>query len=373
VEKGVVKMKISSTKQQLELGTQTVSKAVSSKNTIPALSGIYLRAIGDKLILKATDLEIGIESVVDAQTAKEGEVVIPARYFTEIVKKLPEEQVEIVVDDNNLIRISSGKSLFQIHGFSPQEFPALPEPVEQNGDWIDREIMKTIVRQTIFATANSESRPVLTGVLYKREGRNLITVATDGHRLAYKTAEINNDNQFSIILPAKSLQELNRLLNVSEEEVVGVVVEKSQVFFDLGKIKMSSRLIEGQFPNYRGVIPQNWSIKIKTGTKLFQEAVERCSLLGKDNTNFIKINLEGSRLKISSDSPEIGQVYEEIDVETEGDKIEIAFNSRYLLDGLKGIEDDEIYMEMNSSLSPAVLKPVNYDNYLYVVMPIRLN
>lgn len=366
-------MKINSLKQHLESGTQTVVKAVSSKNTIPTLSGIYLKTEDDKLILKATDLEIGIENKIDVQTFEQGEVVIPAKYFTEIVKKLPEEKIEIQVQENNLIRISSGKSLFQIHGFSAQDFPILPKPVAGNIDWIDKELLKTMIRQTVFATASSENRPILTGVLYKREGEKLITVATDGHRLAYKTAEVAKDNIFSAVIPAKSLQELNRLLSTCEEDTVGIIVENNQVFFDLGSIKMNSRLIEGQYPNYQGVIPQNWSVRIKTETKLFWEAVERCSLLGKDANNIIKLNLEGNKLKISSDSPEIGYVYEEIDVETEGDKIEIAFNSRYLLDGLKGIEDEEVMMEMNSSLSPAVLKPINYENYLYVIMPIRLN
>jgi len=367
-------MKIIATKEQLEAGTQTVNRAVSSKNTIPALSGIYLKTSPDNLVLKATDLEIGIECVIAAQANKEGEVVIPARYFTEIVKKLPDEQVEILVEDNYLVKISSGRSLFQIHGFAPHDFPNLPQPAERKIDWVNKDLLKTAIRQTIFATASSENRPVLTGVLYERKEQELVTVATDGHRLAYKNVEVANNpnNRNTVIIPTKTLQELNRLLANTEEETVGVIIENNQIFFDLGNVKIYSRLVEGQYPNYEGVIPKSSTIKVKLMNKIFADALERCSLLAKDGTNLVRINLEGNKLKIYSESPEIGQVYEEIDVESEGGTIEIGFNSRYLLEGLRAIEEEEVGLEMNSSLSPATLRPINSDNYLYVVMPVRL-
>lgn len=368
-------MKFTSNKDNLSFGVQVVQRAVSSKNPLPVLSGILLNLKNGQLIFTATDLEMGIECSVPVDTGEEGGVVLPSRYFGEIVRKLPDVKISLDVNkENNSTSIKYGQSEFNLLGLPADDFPILPSIDSESTLIIKKEIFKNMIKQVSFSVSSDDNRPVFTGILVEIENGSIRLIATDTHRLAYRSGKIENlDLSFSksVIIPGKTLNELNRIMN-SDSEEIKIAFGDNQIVFEMPGIRLISRLIEGQFPNYKQVIPQGCKTKIRIKTKELLEAAERASLLAKEGSNVIKLNITSEKMIINSNSPEIGKIEEQINIEIEGEEAQIAFNSKYLIDVLKVIDVDEILLELTGSLSPGIIKPLEGEDYVYLILPIRI-
>ncbi len=368
-------MKLTANKDNLSHGVQVVQRAVSNKNPLPVLSGILLKLEKGKLFFSATDLEMGIECSVPVDMIEEGGVVVPSKYFGEIVRKLPDSKIILSVNkENNNTSIKYGQSELNLLGLALEDFPILPSVDSESILFIKQDIFKTMIKQVSFSISTDDNRPVFTGILIEIDNGSIKLVATDTHRLAYRSSNIENidlDMKKSIIIPGKTLNELNRIMN-GEGEELKIAFGDNQIVFEMPGIRFISRLIEGQFPNYKQVIPQGCKSKIKVKTKDLLEATERASLLAKEGANVIKLNISADKIIINSNSPEIGKIEEQINIELEGEESEIAFNSKYLLDVLKVIDVEEILLELTGSLSPGIIKPVEGEDYIYLILPIRV-
>lgn len=365
-------MKIFCSKDALLSGVNAVQRAVSSKNTLPILQGILIKAEKQSLQFAATDLEMGIRCEVPAQVIEEGIMVVPAKLFSEVVRKLPDTTITLEEKDK-AITICYNESEIILNGYDPEEFPLLPDLMDPISFTLTTAIFKNMIRQTVFSCAIEENRPVFNGTLLQIEGSSIRLVATDTHRLAYSIAEIPNPEElnFSGIIPAKTLSEIYRLLR-DEDEVLDINFSNNQVVFQFGSIYLLSRLIEGQFPNFKQVIPQSCETKVNLSVRNFLEAVERASLLSRDKSgaNIIRLNIEKNELRIDQTS-EFGKISEQINVELEGKDVIIAFNAKFLIDALKVINSEQIVFELSGPFGPGVMRPLDNPNYLYLVLPVR--
>jgi DNA polymerase-3 subunit beta len=368
-------MKLSSTKDNLSYGVQTVQRVVSLKNPLPILSGILLKADKGILSFTATDLELGIECNVSVSVYEEGAVVLPARLLTEIVRRLPEIDILVEVNkENNSTLIKYGQAEFNLLGMSPEDFPLLPRIENEKQISIKQDIFRKMIKQVGFAISLDDNRPIFTGVLMEIEKGEIRLVATDTHRLAFKKRKLDNietDFEKTVIVPGKALNELNRIMN-GEGEYLKIAFGDNQVVFELPGVKLISRLIEGHFPNYKNVIPQGCKTKIRVKNKELLEAAERASLLAKEGSNVIRLNVKEGTVIIHSSSPEVGKIEEPLPIVFEGEETQIAFNSKYLIDVLKVIETEDVLLELNGSLSPGIIKPTEDENYFYLILPIRI-
>lgn len=367
-------MKLTATKENLIFGVNAVQKAVSTKTTLPVLSCIKLEAKGGVLYFSATDLEMGIQCHVPAEVILEGAAVVPARYFQEIVRRLPDSLISIsLVEDNDLL-IEYENSQMTLKTLPADDFPGIPEVVGENEVQIEAKLFRQMIRQTAFASGTDEARPLFTGILCEIEQGTIRMIATDTHRLALRqgTTLSSPEEILSFIIPAKMLSELARLI-IDEEEICYINITKSLASFTLSNVRIICRLLEGQFPNYRQVIPGQYKSKIFISSKRLNEAVERIALFTmiNDNSKSIQMNIGENTLTISSQS-DLGQGYEQIKLELEGEPVKIAFNSRYILDVLKVIDTETISLEFTGSLSPCIVRPVEEDNFLYLLLPVRI-
>lgn len=368
-------MKILTTRENLVYGVQTVQKAVSAKNPLPILSGILIKTEDNKVTFMATDLEMGIKCSIPVSVIEEGSVVLPARYMSEMVRRLPDTQIKMETDKENFSTVVNyGTSEFSLLGFSADQYPSLPDIESDLKFSIKQELFKNMIKQVSFATSPDDNRPIFTGVLVEKEGSEIHLVATDTHRLAFRkgTTEAEGGEQpVSVIIPAKTLNEVSRIMT-GEENEIQITFGENQVVFETADVKIYSRLIAGQFPNYKQVIPQGCKTKIKVRTRDLLESVDRASLLAKEGTNVIRITVNQQEMIINSNSPDIGKIHEVIPVHTEGEETQIAFNSKYLSDVLKVIDTEEVLLELTGSLSPGIIKPLNEENYIYLILPVRI-
>lgn len=363
-------MQIKIDKNNFYDGIQTVRKAISSKSTLPILSGILIETQEERLKLVGTDLELGIECRVDANIIKDGTIVLPANHLANIVRELPNKELELELKKDNKVEISCGLSQFKIHGSPADEYPLLPEIGSGIEYTLSQKKFQAMINRIKFATSDDESRPFLTGGLLSIDNENLKMVATDSYRLAYTQLKLDKDlKNEEIIIPSKTLNELSKLLN-SEDEIRFLITD-NQILFEFSEITIISRLIEGQFPNYKQVIPDNHKTEIKLKKKELLNATKRAALVARNNSNIIKTKFQNDKLMIESNAPEVGQAYEELSTSQHGDDTEIAFNANYLIDVLKVIDNEEILIELSGELSPGVIKEVDNDNYIHVIMPVR--
>lgn len=364
-------MKILISQEGLNATLTTVAKAVSTKNTIPVLSGVYLSAKDGKLTIRATDMELAIESVTPCEVYAEGEIVLPARYFGDLIRRIPYGNIELSVDYHNYVAtVRWGKSQYVIHGFSADQFPSLPDMEGASTFTVNQALLRDLLRQTTFAAGHDESKPWLTGVLFKLREGSITGTATDGIRIAY--AETGADNpsghSFSIIIPSRSLNELTRLLT-EDDNPVHIAVTSNQVFFDLGRVRVISRLLEGQYPDVMRLVPQSYPTTVVLQGAEFLEALERATLIAKDGT--VKVGIQPDKVTITSNTPEVGQVYEEMTTSSmTGDPLDIGFNAKFLVDFLKVLEENEFRFQCSGSRNPARLQPAGNDKFLYVVLPL---
>lgn len=368
-------MKFTSTKENLLAGINTVQKAISSKGAVPVLTGIYLKAEGNRLMFAATDLEIGITCTEPVQVLEEGHVVIPAHYFAEIVRRLPNTNLMFTYDDETVsVKIEYDQAETNIKCWRGEEFPGVASLEEGHMFNINPAVFKSLVKQTGFCASMNDPRPIFTGALLEVENNNLNMVGTDSHRLAVKSCKIDNltGSSIKIIVPVKSLNEISRIIKDDTDDVLTVRCNGRQVSFECNDIRLISRLVDGTFPNYRQVIPDVHNLLIKAKKKQLQESIERASLFvpERDGSSVLRFNITDSNLNIVSKS-EYGMVNENINIYTEGEDVSILFNAKYLLDAFKTMDFDDLDIQMGGPLSPAIFRPLNDESYLYLLLPLR--
>lgn len=379
-------MRFSIQKDYLVKGVQEVMKAVSSRTTIPILTGIKISADEEGVSLTGSDSDISIESFIPTEeNGKEiveihqpGSIVLQAKYFSEIVKKLPKEIVEIEVESHFMTKIKSGKSEFNLNGLDPEEYPLLPQIEEHHVFQIPTDLLKHMIRQTVFAVSTSETRPILTGVNWKVYNSELVCIATDSHRLALRKARITGRNvpeefKANVVIPGKSLNELSKILDESEE-AVDIVITDYQVLFRTKHLLFFSRLLEGSYPDTSRLIPTESKTDIFVNTKEFLQAIDRASLLARDGRNNVVrfSTLEQKMIEISSNSPEIGKVVEEVQCEQiEGEDLKISFSAKYMMDALKALDSSEIKISFTGAMRPFLIRTANDDSIIQLILPVR--
>ncbi len=366
-------MNIVCTKANLLEGLLRVQKAVSGRTTLPILEGILIQALDGQIKLIATDLEIGIETQVEGEIIQEGSVVLSSRIIVELVRKLPNGQVELKVGEDYRTRIHCESSRFIIQGQNALEFPELPEVDDEVQIQVSQDLLRDMIRQTIFSVAVDETRPVLTGALMEASEGEIRLVALDGYRLALRRGRTVNTQAHGIkeVIPGRILNEIGKLLQ-GEGEEVGISRANNQILFQWEGTRIISSLLEGEFINYIQIIPEEHKSRVRISTELLLDSCERAALLAREGkNNLIKMEILQEQLVITSNA-EIGQVHEEIPIQLEGEELKIAFNSKYFIEALRNIGDEEVILEFTTSVSPCVIKPVEGDNFVYLILPVRL-
>lgn len=364
-------MKIICSKENLIEGINIVQKAVSTKTTLPILEGILLEA-GSDFKMTGNDLEIGIECFVQADIQRPGSVVLNSKMFGDIIRRLPESEVLLEVKENQTVVIECENSYFEIKGLAAAGFPALPSIEKENGFKISQKLIRDMIKQTIFAVSMDENRPILTGSLIECKDNKLTFVSIDGFRLALRSNTIQNEAMDkSVVVPGKTLNEISKILQPEQEELI-IYSTSNQILFDMGNCKVVSRLLEGEYLNYKGIIPQDFETKIRINKKELLSSFERASLIitSEERRYPVKINISDDLVVINSNT-DVGSVREEVKVSMDGKDIEIAFNPRYFIEALRVIEDEVIDIYFTSSIGPCTIKPVEGDEYAYLVLPVR--
>ncbi|MGM0843334.1 MAG: DNA polymerase III subunit beta [Bacillota bacterium] len=360
-----------------------VMKAVTSRTTIPILTGIKIIANDEGVTLTGSDSDISIESFIPkeeegneiVEVIEKGGIVLQAKFFSEIVKKLPMDTVEIEVQNHLQTVIRSGKAEFNLNGLDPEEYPHLPQIEEGNAFKVPTDLLKTMVRQTVFAVSTSETRPILTGVNWRVENGELSCIATDSHRLAMRKAPLESDtgNEYNIVIPGKSLTELSKILD-DNSELVEIVITDNQVLFKAKHLLFFSRLLEGNYPDTSRLIPNESKTELTITTKDFLQAIDRASLLAREGrNNVVKLStVESGVIEISSNTPEIGKVIEQVQSQSiEGEELKISFSAKYMMDALKALEGTEIHIDFTGAMRPFVIKPLHDDSILQLILPVR--
>lgn len=376
-------MKIKIERTKLLASIQDVSKAISSRAAIPILTGMKIEARSTGVTLTGSDSDISIESfipieedgIVHIDHIEEGSIVIQARYFVDIVRKLPESTVSIEVDNNLKVTIKSGQAEFNLNGQDADDFPQLPKLQADDSFEVPANLLKAMIRQTVFAISAMETRPILTGVNVTLKDEQLNFTATDSHRLAQKHIPLPNSQvEFSnLVVPGKSLNELSKILDDTDDNVE-ISATNNLILFKSKNIYFLSRLLDGNYPETSRLIPTESQTTIIVKTNELLHAIDRASLLATEQqNNIVKIStIDDHTVEITSNSPEIGQVAEQIYVESvTGEGLDISFSARYMLEALRAVESDEIKIDFTGAMRPFILRPTNEDTVLQLILPVR--
>ena len=371
-------MKLQILQENLNHGLSTAFRTISTKAQLPVLANVLLRADKNGLQISATNLETGVNIKLGAKIEKEGEITVPAKIFTEVIASLATGKIDLESKENSL-NISTYGYEASFNGIPATEFPKLPTYSLENLFSFPSDKLLESINQVAFAAATDEGRPVLTGVLVKIEGKTLSLIATDGYRLSLKTIEVDTTvkEKISLLLPAKSLMETARILAENKEGKektikMGFTKEQNQVVFVFPELDLFSRVIEGDFPAYEKIIPQNFSTRLVLDREGFAKEVKVVSIFARDSANIIKFKVQKGALEMSANSPQIGENKSSLEVKLEGDEGEIAFNSRFLQGFLGAVTKPEISLETNGPLNPGAFRGVGDDSFLHVIMPVRL-
>ena len=364
-------MKFLCEKGKLQEAISIVQKAITGKSPMPILEGILINAKGSTLTLIASDIDLSIETKIESEVMEEGILVVDAKIFGEIIRKLPSSKITIETKENNIINIHCEKSDFDLVHMNGDDFPGIPIIDEDMVFSIPQGTLKNMIKGTSFAVAQDETRPILTGVLFEVKNRELSLVALDGYRLALRNELIDTDNNINTVIPGKTLNEVYKILEDSEE-IVNITFTQNHILFNLGSTKIISRLLEGEFIKYESIIPHEYKLKVEVNRAELLGCIERASLMAKEgNSNLIKFDIQPDTLIITSNS-QLGKVKEEANAKLQGETLQIAFNSKYLIDVLKIMDDEDIVMELTSSISPCIIKNKDSQNCQYLVLPVRL-
>ena len=369
-------MNLSISKEQIINGLRAVQNVVSTRTTLPILSNVLLRADKDRLELTATDLDVTISCGVEATVKKPGAATVPVKKLFGIINELGNPEIELEVDDKNTCSIRSGASFYKINGLGADEFPPLPKFKEDKKVTLPQEKVRGMMKKTAFAISTDESRYVLNGIFLSLKEHKLTMVATDGRRLALVDEEVDvtDKSQGEFIVPAKAVNELKRLLQDKGE--VELRYSENQAAFTLKdekgfSILIITKLIEGNYPNYRQVIPAEPKERVALNREEFLHALRRAEIMTSEKSNSVKLAFTKNNLAITANSPEVGEARESLAINYKGKDMAIAFNPKYVIDPLNELPDDEVFLELIDELSPGVMK-IN-GPFLYVVMPMRLS
>jgi DNA polymerase III subunit beta len=372
-------MELSCLQENLTKGLQTVGRAVSTTTTLPITKNVLLTTDQNRLKLAATNLEMAISCWIGAKVEKEGSITIPARLLTEFVNSLPNDKIDISLSQHTL-HLKSGRFEARINGLDATDFPPIPQVTDGIATSVEADVLRLGIGQVAFAAATEESRPVLTGVHAEFDESKLTLASADGFRLAvYKAATLSPVKEKSaVIIPARALNELSRHLVENEEPIeITVNKQKSQILFRLKNIEMVSQLIQGNFPNYSQLIPQNYETRAIIDVSEFLRATRMSSIFARDGSGIVRLivtpgeeDAKAGKLSVSARAEEIGDNVAEIDASVDGNASKIAFNARYLADVLGVLKQTQVALETTTSSSPGVIRPVGIDNYVHVVMPM---
>ena len=376
-------MKFKINKEHFATGLRQVTNVVSSKPSMPVLNNVLVKAEGDTVVLTTTNLDLGIRCSIKAEVEKPGEITLPVKKLAAIVNSMPQQEITLESGDGQVARIRSGRSDFQrFNGLKAEDFPPLPSFVDQHNYELGPQELLNMLRSVSYAQSSDENRYILNSVFFNFSEGKLTLVATDGRRLALisRDMKIDREDEGSIILPAKTVSELEKLLTQGKN--VKISFNDRQVAFDIevgeessgngltGSIYLVSKIVEGSYPNYKQVIPKETEHRIKVERELMLETVRRVALMTTDKQNSVRLKIFDNCLEISGQSSDFGEAKEPIEVEYDGPEVQIGFNPEFLLSPLSNLTKDEIFFEFKDEMSPGVFKTL--DNFLCVVMPLRI-
>lgn len=367
-------MKLFCSKNELDYAINIVNKAISPNNTLPVLNNILMRAEGKKLYFSATNLELAINYSMPVDVRSEGAITVPAKLITSYVSLLTDEKVELNIADGLNLAINSQNSLTKIKCINADEFPLIPK-IEKGQDFsVKVDDLYEAINETVFAASTNTTRPVLSGVLILSSGEYLKMVATDSYRLAEKILKVSKkpEEEVSCIIPSKTLLELSKIITKAEAKEVNINISKNQILFSVDGIELISRLIEGKFPDYEKIIPKEEKTVLEVSVEGLSLVLKRVSLFARENNNSIKLMATNDgKLSISSDETRVGEEKADVLVKIDGENNKISLNSQYLLDVLAYVSDDKIKLIINDKSSPAAIKPLKDEGYVYVIMPLK--
>lgn len=364
-------MKFSCEKALLQEAIATTAWAVSSKSAIPTLEGLLIEA-SDTVKMTGYNLETGISTKISSNIIEPGKVVINAKILSDIIRLFPDETVTISVSETLTTLIMCGNAKYEIMGLPADEFPSLPEVESDYTLKLPQNMLKSMISQTVFAISTNDNKPVHTGSLFEIENGILNVVSVDGFRLAIRKEKLNNvSNDFSFIVPGHTLKEIEKIMDDVDDEIE-IMLGKKHITFTIGETTLISRVLEGEFLNYKNAIPKTHAFTTCVGVRDLISSLERVSIIINERIkNPIRCNFTENSIKLSCTTP-LGKSQDECILKSSAENLEIGFNNRYLLDALKACPDSEVLMELNTHLSPIVLKPVEGDSYLFLILPVRL-
>jgi DNA polymerase-3 subunit beta len=368
-------VKISLAREALLSQLQTVTRVASTRSAIQALSGVQLSAAQSSCELRATDTDVSLRVPLAAEVEREGNVVLPARLFLDVIRSLPSAQVSLELRPTHQdVEVVSGNATFDIRTLHAEDFPPFPEPDPSSAVILPADAFVTTALKVAGSASRDETRPVLTGILVSASANEVRMVATDSYRLSVKqtTFQTPLSSSFEVNVPARALQELARIVTHAEEGELQVSVRQNQVVFVFGQVVLSSRLIDGQFPNYRQLVPETFEHELRISGPELRDVVRRISLLAQKNAP-LRLAFQPGELTVSAQTPDIGEARESLPVAFQGEPLEIGFNPEFLRDGLEAIEDGDVIVKLISPLRPGLLEAADESGFLYLIMPIRLN
>ena len=364
-------MRFTCTQPHIALAVSMVSRAMAVRSTLPMLEGIHIRAEGQEVYFKCMNMSMQIETRIDASVFEEGVVVLPGRLLSELLRRLPPEEMEVSVDEGNAATICCKSSRTTLQGLGADEFPQMPSEQGEDSMVLAQKTLRDMIKKTVFATASDETKPVLTGALLEVEAGAMTMVALDGYRLALRMEQTDPASpEQKAVIPAKSLNDIAKVLQ--DEGEVRFSTFPGHARFEVGDTCVVTRLLEGEFIKYGQIIPKEHATKVHVKCADLTSSIERASLLAREGqNNLVKLSVSEEGIAITSRS-EMGNAFERVDCDFEGKELEIAFNAAYLLDVLRVIEDESIVLDFNSSVSPCVAHPPEGEAYTYLILPVRI-
>lgn len=375
LKKAAIDLKLTTKREDLVSKLSIVSRAVSTRAATQALSGVLLTAQDGRVALAATDLDLGLETTLDADVESEGSVLLPGRLFAEIARSLADPTVEIESREAERdVEIRSGGSSFHLRVLPAEDFPKLPRPQEEPGLKIPAAALEESIELVARAASRDDMRPVLTGVFVSASGKEMTMVATDSYRLAVKRTELESDlgGELEANIPARALRELGRVLSSEGAGETSISLLTNQAVFQAGAILLSTRLIDGQFPNFRQLLPESYEHDVRLPRADLLDVTRRVSQLAQRNAP-LRLSFSSGELTVAAETPDVGDAQETMPAAFEGEQLEIGFNPEFLKEGIESVAGDEILVRLISPLRPGLLEPVEGEDFRYLVMPIRLN
>ena len=357
----------------LSSACQSVQRAVSTKTSIPAIEGIFIKALGSELILTGYDLELGITTSVEARVEENGGIILNAKVLCEILRKLPGENVTVESDDRQIAAIRSGEVEYSLIGIAPEEFPELPSVSGGFPIVLNQEVLREMIRQTIFSVAINENKVVHTGIKFEIETNEIKLIAVDGFRLAVRkeTIEYGGD-PVTFIVPAKTLSDVVKLFSGDPDATVSIGVGKRHILFEVENYTVVSRLLDGEFLNYRSAIPSLVSTTVRVNTRNLVDSIDRASLIITDKIKSpLRCVFDNNQIRISS-TTSLGTASDKVGADVQGNAVEIGFNNRFLMEALRVCDTDEVVLQLNGSVAPLLIVPPEGDRFLFLILPVRL-